>query len=271
MALGAQQLWRWGWSKRWEKCFEPLRNHQKIAGLGSWVAKGGLGWSLPISFRTFPSPIHWQLMGMNSPGHRLPLIMTDPCMARTGWVTPFLGADFSSSKCYDQLVTSLYFNLISSAPSQLHTFILSPDFFKKMMAINLDLLLPSAPKKCPNCRTKKNIFFFWEAERWRRRQKRKGWCLFYGNNEMMTENDPSTIWLDGGEIWFIFHIQTELRHFLHIFFSIETGSLMNSIICNAWGVEQTLCFGLVKQVRIRKMHLLRVLNGKKKWSDVRYD
>ena len=70
---------------------------------------------------------------------------------------PFLGADFSSSKCYGQLVTSLYFNLISSAPSQLHTFavFLSPDFFKKMMAINLDLLLPSAPKKCPNCRTKK--------------------------------------------------------------------------------------------------------------------
>lgn len=48
MALGAQQLWRWGWSKRWEKCFEPLRNHQKIAGLGSWVARGGLGWSLPL-------------------------------------------------------------------------------------------------------------------------------------------------------------------------------------------------------------------------------
>lgn len=52
-------------------------------------------------------------------------------------------------------------HLPNFTPSPLHNFavFLSPDFFKKMMAINLDLLLPSAPKKCPNCRTKKSSFF----------------------------------------------------------------------------------------------------------------
>lgn len=185
---------------------------------------------------------------------------------------PFLGADFSSSKCYGQLVTSLYFNLISSAPSQLHTFavFLSPDFFKKMMAINLDLLLPSAPKKCPNCRTKKiklegkrgddgedkkekGDVCFMEIVKWWLKMTLQpfGW--------MVVKYDSYFTFKQNYDIFYTF------------FFSIETGNLMNSIICNRWGVEQTLCFGLVKQVRIRKMHLLRVLNGKKKWSDVRYD
>ncbi len=149
------------------------------------------------------------------------------------------------------VVASLYFNLISvpfPSPPPGHRRVTWPvrvshrDFLQKMMAINLDLLLPSAPKKCLTSSWKGN-------EGWRRSKKEMGDVCFMEIMKWWLNMTPEPLRLDGGEIWFIFHIQTELWHFYTVcFFSkhIETINPMISIICNSWGVEQTLCFGLVK-------------------------